>query len=112
MQLWKDGIIALLAAVGLASIFWTAVRALLFARPERRLEFAALLPAQGNGDNLEEQIRLLHNLRREQNMFGRTLLVDCGLTEEGRKLAELLARNHRWITLCGTDDLGSYLSGV
>ena len=31
MQLWQDGLIALLAAVGLASIMWTAVRAVLYA---------------------------------------------------------------------------------
>ena len=31
MQIWQDGLVALLASVGLASIMWTLVRAVLFA---------------------------------------------------------------------------------
>ena len=111
MQLWQDGIVALLAAVGLASIFWTAARAILFAGPERRREVAALLPAQGDGERLEEQLRVLQALRREQGLFGRTRLVDCGLSAEGRRLAEALARERRWVVLCGKDEVGSYLPG-
>ena len=111
VQLWQDGLVALLAAVGLASIFWTAARAILFAGPERRREVAALLPAQGDGERLEEQLRVLQALRREQGLFGRTLLVDCGLSEEGRRLAEALARERRWVVLCGKDEVGSYLPG-
>ena len=57
MQLWQDGVVALLAAVGLASLMWTAVRAVLFAGPERRREIGLLLPAQGDGERLEEQLR-------------------------------------------------------
>ena len=111
MNLWQDGLMALLAAIGLASIMWTAVRAVLFAGPERRRELAALLPAQGDGERLEEQIRALQRLRQEQGLFSRALLVDCGLTEEGRKLAGILAREHRWVTLCGKDEVGDYLTG-
>ena len=111
MRLWQDGLVALLAAVGLASIMWTAVRAVLFAGPERRVEIAALLPVQGDGGELEEQILVLRSLREEQGMFGRALLVDCGLSEEGKRLAGILARKHRWVTLCGRDEIGRYLSG-
>ena len=109
MELWQDGAIALLASVGLASIVWTAVRALLFAGPAVRREIAALLPAQGDGERLEEQLRALQRLRQEQDLFGAVLLVDCGLTEEGRKLAGILARERRWVTLCGKDEIGRYL---
>ena len=59
MQLWQDGVVALLAAVGLASLVWTAVRAVLFAGPERRREIGLLLPAQGDGERLEGQIRIM-----------------------------------------------------
>lgn len=109
MELWQDGVIALLASVGLASILWTAVRALLFAGPAVRREMAVLLPAQGDGERLEEQLRALQGLRQEQALFDRVLLVDCGLTEEGRKLAGVLARERRWVTLCGRDEIGQYL---
>ncbi len=57
MQLWQDGVVALLAAIGLASLVWTAVRAVLFAGPERRREIGLVLPAQGDGERLEEQLR-------------------------------------------------------
>ena len=49
MQIWQDGLVALLASVGLASIMWTLVRAVLFAGPEVRRELAVLLPVQGDG---------------------------------------------------------------
>lgn len=111
MNLWQDGLVALLASIGLASIMWTVVRAVLFAGPEVRREIAALLPAQGDGEHLEEQVRALQRLRQEQEVFGRALLVDCGLTEEGRKLADILVREHRWVTLCGRDEVGRYLTG-
>lgn len=111
MQLWKDGVMVFLAAVGLASMIWTAVRAVLFSAPERRLELAALLPARGGGEELEEQIRALQELRQVQGIFSRTLLVDCGLNEEGKKLAGILARKYRWVTLCGMDEIGRYLTG-
>lgn len=109
MQLWQDGLVAMLAAIGLASILWTIVRAVLFAGPERRKTISALLPAQGGGEQLEEQLQVLQRLRQEQGVFGRALLVDCGLTEEGRKTAELLVRKHRWAALCKKDEIGQYL---
>ncbi|MBD5154352.1 MAG: hypothetical protein HDT15_04560 [Oscillibacter sp.] len=111
MNLWQDGLVALLASIGLATIMWTVVRAVLFAKPEVRRELAALLPVQGDGEHLEEQIRALQRLRQEQGLFGRALLVDCGLTEEGRKLANILTREHRWVSLCGKDEVGDYLTG-
>ena len=111
MNLWQDGLVALLASIGLASIMWTVVRAVLFAGPEVRREIAALLPVQGDGAHLEEQVRVLARLRQEQGVFGRALLVDCGLTEEGRKLADLLVREYRWVSLCGRDEVGAYLAG-
>ena len=111
MQLWQDGVIAMLAAVGLASMVWTVVKAVLFAGAERRVEIAALVPVRGEGDGLEEQLRFLQRMREEQRVFGRTLVVDCGLSEEGRKLAGILVRKHRWATLCGKDEVGNYLGG-
>ena len=109
MQLWQDGIVAMLAAIGLASIIWTVVRAALFAGPERRRTVTALLPARGNGEGLEEQLRALQELRREGGAFGRILVVDCGLSAEGRRLAGLLVRDRRWASLCVREEIGQYL---
>lgn len=112
MNLWQDGLLALLAAIGLASILWVIAQAVLFAGSERRRgEIVALLPALGDGEGLEEQVKILRSLRNRQAPFGRVMLVDCGLSEEGRRLARLLAREDRWVTLCGQNEVSKFLSG-
>lgn len=110
MQLWQDAVVAGLAAFGLASLMWMAVRAVLFARPPRRQGALALLPAWGDGEGLEEQVHTLQYIRGECGGFGRILLVDCGLTEEGRKLCGLLAGEDRWVSVCAPEAVEKYLS--
>lgn len=111
MRLWQDGVVALLAAIGLASVVWTVVRAALYTGSERRKSVVALLPAAGGGEGLEEQVKTLRALRSGQELFGMVLVVDCGLSEEGRRLAQLLAREDRWVSLCGQDEVADFLSG-
>ena len=53
----------------------------------------------------------LETLRGEQELFGMVLVVDCGLTEEGRTLAKLLVRQDRWVALCRQDEVAEYLAG-
>ena len=110
MQLWQDGLVAALAAIGLASLMWSVVKAVLYSpRQERRQGAVALIPAQGDGERLEEQLRSLGALRREQGIFGPVLLVDCGLTEEGRKLCALLAKKDRFVSVCTREEVPGYL---
>ena len=82
MHLWQDGLLALLAAIGLASLLWLVVRSLFFSRPRPRGNVIALIPAYGDGAQLEEQVRSLAALGRETGCFSRILLADCGLNEE------------------------------
>ena len=112
MQLWQDGLVAMLAAIGLASLMWMVVRALFFAQPERRQGVVALIPAQGDGDALEQQVHTLERMRREQGVLGMILLVDCGLTDEGQRVSRLLALEDRWVALCQMEEIGRYLSGA
>ena len=93
MQLWQDGLVAML-----------------FSRPEQKQDILVLLPAQGDGENLEQQVRQLSRLRYEQGVLGMVLVVDCGLSEEGRKLAKVLSREDRWVSVCKKEEIGSYLS--
>ena len=109
MRLWQDGIIALLAAIGLASVLWALVRAVLF-QPLTRQNVAALICARGDGEDLEQQVRELSLLRRERGVVGEILLVDCGLSEEGRRVCRLIARGDRRITLCQSDEIEKYIS--
>lgn len=111
MQLWQDGLVAMLAAVGLASLMWAVVKTVLYGgQQERRQDVVALIPAQGDGEGLEQQVRLLERLRREQGALGIILLVDCGLTEAGTQTARLLAKENRWVALCRKDEIPGYLT--
>jgi len=109
MRLWEDGILALLAAIGLASVIWTLVRAVLF-QPPARQGVVVLICARGDGEELEQQVRELTVLRRERGVVGEIFLVDCGLSEEGRKLCRLLARSDRRVTLCQSGDIETYIT--
>ena len=62
MEIWQDGVLAGLAAVGLTAILWL-LAGLLFRRRERLLDAVYLVPL---------------------------VLVDCGLTAAGRQRTELL----------------------
>ena len=111
MHLWQDGLLALLAAIGLASLLWGAVRGLFFSRPRLRgtgTGAMALLPARGDGAHLEEQVRCLGALGRETGCFSRILLADCGLSDEGRQRAAILAADPR-VRLCGPEDIPDIL---
>ena len=108
MRLWQDGIMALLAAIGLAAILWALVRFLLF-QPPGRAGIVALICARGDGEDLEQQVRELSLLRRERGIVGEILLVDCGLSEEGRRICRLLARTDRRITICKSDEIETYI---
>lgn len=110
MQLWQDALVAFLAAIGLSSLLWMTVRAVLSAPVPHRQDGVLLLPARGDGQDLEAEVRALRRLRYEQGVFGTLLLVDCGLTEEGQKLCVLLAREDRWTKLCEKSDIETYLT--
>ena len=88
------------------------MRPLFRERPLRgRGEALALVPARGDGTGLEETVRYLTALGREEGCFDAILLADCGLTEEGRRAAELLARDSRMVIFCGREDLPGLLEG-
>ena len=109
MRLWQDGLVALLAAIGLASILWLIVRAVLFAPAHQRCA-TALICARGDGEDLEAQVVTLSLLRLEHNAVDEILLVDCGLTEEGRKLCRLLAGKHRRVSFCAVSEIEKYIT--
>ena len=109
MRLWEDGILALLAAIGLASMIWALVRAVLFQKPPRQ-GVVVLICARGDGAELEQQVRELTVLHRERGVVGEIFLVDCGLSEEGRQLCRLLARGDRRVTLCKSGEIETYIT--
>ena len=106
MRLWQDGILALLASIGLSTILWMVLRPLLFL-PNSVRRAAVVLCARGDGEYLEQQVRALAPLR---GVIGEILLADCGLSEDGLRLCRLLERSDRRITLCHIDEIEKYIS--
>ena len=108
MRLWQDGLIAMLAAVGLATILWMIVS--LFLRKRRQLfsGVTAVVRAEGDGGDLEDTVRTLSQLRYERGAFGTILILDCGLSGEGRELAALLSRQEECVALCTRAELSDY----
>ena len=86
---------ALFGALELALIL---ARRLLAGRPGRTL---LLVPVQGDAPEMEMTVR---RLRWEQGLERRAecriCLVDLGLTDAGRRLAELLRRETPGVSLC------------
>ena len=109
MRLWQDGVIALLAAIGLASIFWALIRAVFFRRMAAHGTLV-LICAHSDGEGLEQQVRELVLLRRERGIVSAILLVDCGLSEEGKRLCSILARTEHSVILCRSDEVTKYIT--
>ncbi|MBE6907999.1 MAG: hypothetical protein E7474_00115 [Ruminococcaceae bacterium] len=100
MQLLEDGIIAALAAVGLITLLFLPVSALLRPRPRGTLDVLALVPCRAHdGAALEQTVRALLRARSDCGGFRRIVLLDRGMDEETRQIATLLCRDHCGVTL-------------
>ena len=90
MQLLQDGVIAALAAVGLATIVWFTVTALTHPRERVRSETAVIVPARGAAEALEHTVRTLESERYASGGFSRIIIADCGMDEDAQRVAQLL----------------------
>lgn len=94
MQLLEDGIVAALAAIGLASLF-----CLLFASFSRRrcrcgLDAVVVVPCRaGEGARLEQTVRALERARYEYGGFRTVVILDRGMDADAKKIAALLCRD-------------------
>ena len=85
MQLLQDGVIALLAAIGLTALLWSLAGWIF--RPRGRIPGTVFLLAPG----MEQTLRALRGAGIDRR--AEVLLADCGLTDEARRRAELLERS-------------------
>lgn len=98
MELLQDGVIALLAAIGLASVVWITVGTLLPGGKCTNRELLLVLPLRGEAPAMEADVRELRRARRE--LPGATIvLADCGMTEEARELAEYYCTKESGVAL-------------
>ena len=90
MTLLQDGLIAFLSAVGLTALVWLVAGAVLHTGRPIVPGLLLVLPLRGGALAMEADVR---ELRRLQSRLpgARMVLVDCGLTEDARGLAQYLA---------------------
>ena len=69
---------------------------------------AAVVQARGAGENLEYTVHTLSQLRYDRGAFGTIVILDCGLTEEGRELAQLLTREEDCVVRCPREQAADY----
>ena len=86
----QDGLIAFLSAVGLTALVWLVAGAVLHTGRPIVPGLLLVLPLRGEALAMEADVR---ELRRLQSRLpgARMVLVDCGLTEDARGLAQYLA---------------------
>ena len=102
-------VLALLAAAGLLAIGWLLLGAAV--APVGRGSVYAVVPASGDGERLEQDLAGLRWLRKGGMARFTVVIADCGLSGQGRRLAELLAGRDRGVILCAIDDLPACLGG-
>jgi len=109
MKLLQDGLVAMLAAIGLATLLWLIVSAVFRLKKESMDHVVALVPARGGAIGLEHTVHALEQLRCEHGGFGTIVIVDCGLNDVGQQIAGLLQREDRDVALCRREELNDFL---
>ena len=100
MRLLEDGIIAALAAVGLVTLLFLLISALVRPRARGMLDALVVVPCGAeDGGRLEYTVRALERARYEYGGFRRIVILDRGMDEEARKIAALLCRDHFDVSL-------------
>lgn len=106
MRLLEDGIIAALAAVGLVTLLFLLISALVRPRARDMLGAFAVVPCGAEeGKKLEYTVRALERARYEYGVFRRIVILDRGMDEEARKIAALLCRDDFDVSLCSREQL-------
>lgn len=100
MQLLQDGVIAALAAVGLTSLVWLTIGVVFRPRLPKDASAVAVVPASGSAEHLQQTVRHLERVRYEERAFSCIVIVDLGMDDGARKLAELLCREEYGVELC------------
>ncbi|MDR2501673.1 MAG: hypothetical protein LBC78_00270 [Oscillospiraceae bacterium] len=69
----------------------------------------ALVRASGSGEGLEQLVTSLVWLGEETGSGSRVIIADCGLSDDGRRLARLLTHDHKTVRLCAPEDISRHL---
>ena len=96
MQGIENSVLAFLAAVGIAALVWLVAGMLLRGR-QGEVPAMLVLPACGGGEALE--------MRPQLGRTAEIFIVDCGLSTEGMRRAELLTRRFPKVTVLEREEL-------
>ena len=103
MNIFWDGAIAFLAAVGLSALIWSAAELMLRADPQIPAGVTLVLSLQGEGATMEADVAELERLRRILPE-SRLVLQNCGLCDEALALAHYLALRSERAWIIGQQD--------
>ncbi len=110
MQLLEDGIVAALAAVGLAALLYLLISALVRPRCRGTLDALAAVPCRaGETARLEYTVRALERARDECGGLRRIVILDLGMDDEAKRLAAVLCREKPDVFLCRSEELQEYI---
>ena len=107
MELLQDGVIAALSAIGLTAVIWAIAGMILHPRRRGTMETVAVIPASGAAENLEHTVRALTRSRYEEGGFTRIVILDCGLSADALKVAEVLCRDDYDVTICQRETIAN-----
>lgn len=108
MRYFVETLGVLLAGAGLFIFGWLLLGRLL-APIGTKGPVWAVLPAAGDGEGLEHDLRGLLWLRSSGMACLRVVIADCGLSDRGRELARLLARREEDVSVCPAAEVGNLI---
>lgn len=103
-------LLAVLAAVGACTVL--IALALLILAPMSARNMVTIWHVRGAANDLEYRVRLCLFLQKTGLLSSKLVLVDCGLTAEARKRAEILCREQPMTDLVSRCDLDTYFDMV
>ena len=109
MSILRDGVIAFLAAVGLVGMMWT-VAGILARRGRRSAGAYILLQAQGDGDGLDWAVYTACRMAPELGRETKVVLVDCGLSDAGRRRAAVWEENNTCVAVLAPSQLQEFIT--
>ena len=102
-------LLALLAAAGLLALGWVLFGKLVTPVGENGGPVYAVVPADGGGEHLEQDVKGLLWLRGGELARFTIVIADGGLNETGRRVAAALLTGGRGVVLCPMGQLETYL---
>ena len=112
MGLLEQAVVAVLAAVGVVSLAWDLVGHRILHGREQLETCVVLLPVAGEAPALERTVQELLSAKVGGNRFRKILIADCGLSEEARTIARLLAAEHETVVLCHAEEAEQQLAAA